>query len=178
MHTKQLLKSKWNLYCIHFLFLSRDWASLAPHSSKFHASPLNPAYWKCLLSFFPPSCLTVGFWNSNQSNSLHGRKENYCPAFLSPLHAFLGTMLCDGQDLGISLSGDPTCRNPTLFHGPRGEILVLGILKNAIGQIQSASHTIAGDLFPYLWNLHLRRQVLVNLVYLTSLPHWAWSCIP
>lgn len=52
MRTKQLLKSKWNLYWICFLFLSWDSASLAPHSSKFHASPLNPAYRKCSLSSY------------------------------------------------------------------------------------------------------------------------------
>lgn len=59
-------------------------------------------------------------------------------------------MLWGGQDLGITLSGDSTCRNPALFHGPEGEILVLGVLKNAIGQMQPASHITAGDLFLYL----------------------------
>lgn len=86
MRTKQLLKSKWNLYWIHFLFLSRDSASLAPHSSKFHASPLNPAYRKCSLSFyiFLPVASRWVFKTQIKGTACLKEKKMNCPASLSP----------------------------------------------------------------------------------------------
>lgn len=41
----------------------------------------------------------------------------------------------DGQDLGITLSGDPPCQNLALFRHPGEEILVWGVLKIVIRQV-------------------------------------------
>lgn len=83
MHTKQILQSKWNLYCRHLLVLSWGWAALAPHPSKFHAS-----LWTWLIgngAFLLP-CLPEGFRNSSQSKSLHGKEEINCPVSLPLPH--------------------------------------------------------------------------------------------
>lgn len=82
--------------------MSRDWASLAPHSSKFHASPLNPAYRKRSLSFFflPVASQRVFETQIKATAYMAGKKTTVlCPC--PPAHVFVGAMLCDGQDLGI-----------------------------------------------------------------------------
>lgn len=103
MHTKQLLKSKLNLYCIHFPFLSRDWTSLDPHSFKFHASPLNPAYQKRLLSGFPPCALRWGFETEIKAAASVAGKKTPDP-WLCPSVCVFGAWY---SRFGISLPGAP-----------------------------------------------------------------------
>lgn len=103
MHTKQLLKSKLNLYCIHFPFLSRDWTSLDPHSFKFHASPLNPAYQKRLLSGFPPCALRWGFETEIKAAASVAGKKTPDP-WLCPSVCVFGAWYLR---FGIGLPGAP-----------------------------------------------------------------------
>lgn len=137
MHTKQLLKSKLNLYCTHFPFLSRDWTTLDPHSFKFHASPLNPAYQKRLLSGFPPCALRWVFKTQIKAVASVAGKKTLVP-WLCPSVCIYGP---GTQDLGSASLEHPI---PAPFCGPENETVALYDMKNAVGQKQSARHVAEG----------------------------------
>lgn len=141
MHTKQLLKSKLNLYCIHFPFQSQDWTSLEPHSSKFHALPLNPAYQKCLLSGFPPCALRWGF--KTQIKAAAYMAERSLSHVLVCLHMCLGMVprIWGPRSLRTLPPTLNCCSSPRT--GERN-ILVSCALNNAIRQRRSASHIMLG----------------------------------
>lgn len=153
MHTKQLLKSKLNLYCIHFPFQSQDWTSLEPHSSKFHALPLNPAYQKCLLSGFPPCALRWGF--KTQIKAAAYMAERSLSHVLVCLHMCLGMVprIWGPRSLRTLPPTLNCCSSPRTGERNLGFVCFEQCYQaKAICQ----SHH-AGDLCLYLWNLHLQQ---------------------
>jgi len=103
-----------------------------------------------MFACFFSSQLPYGGFSKLKSKQQPTRKEkkitDLCPC---PPECVFGHDVLWRLGFGRAL-GDPTCQNPTLLSGPGAEILGLGVLKNVIGQMQSASHITAGDLFLYL----------------------------
>lgn len=147
------LNNSLNLNEIYIAFISYFWAETGLVWLHIHPNFML-LLWTRLIGnvrflFFSSQLPHRGFskLKSKRQPTWQGRKR--LSRVLVPPHMFLWARCSVTVRIwAYTLPGDTTYQNPTPLHGPGGEILGLGVLKNIIRQIQSASRITAGDLSP------------------------------